>query len=64
MVWNFNTQNINVSIAQSVEWQTVELKVVGSIPASAVNFLICISLIRGNEPNGEQQEEEEQQQLK
>ena len=53
---------------QSVEWQTVELKIVGSIPASAVNFLFDISLNWGNEPNGEQQEEhqeqQEQQQLK
>ena len=49
---------INVSIAQSVEWQTVELKVMGSIPASAVNFLFDISFIRGNEPNGEQEQEQ------
>ena len=39
-------------------------KVVGSIPASAINFLFDISFIWGNEPNGEQEQQQEQEQLK
>ena len=55
------TQNINVSIAQSVEWRIVDLEVMGSYPATAVNFLFDISIIWGNEPNGEQEQQQEEQ---
>ena len=39
----------------------MELRFVGSIPASTVNFLFDISFKWGNEPNGEQVEQEQQQ---